>query len=149
MKTAAKIFFGIAGCVLAGLAAAESRAATYVSVGVGYRSGCFLTPPCRPRCRVVYCPAPVVHVPRPVCYVVTPPPPPAIVVSRARPVTPPLTLADIKALAKAGVSDEVIISQIRNSKTVFRLTTAEIIDLTESGVSQRVIDALINTASGR
>ena len=59
----------------------------------------------------------------------------------------PLGLADIKALAKAGVSDEVIMSQIRNSRTVYRLSTAEIIDLKDSGVSQRVIDFMINTPS--
>ena len=59
----------------------------------------------------------------------------------------PLGLADIKALAKAGVSDEVIISQIRNSRVVYRLTTAEIIDLKDSGVSQKVIDFMINTPS--
>ena len=57
----------------------------------------------------------------------------------------PLGLVDIKALAKAGVSDEVIISQIRNSHTAYRLTTSEIIDLKESGVSERVIDFMINT----
>jgi hypothetical protein len=59
----------------------------------------------------------------------------------------PLGLADIKALAKAGVSDEVILSQIRNSHVVYRLTTAEIIDLKDSGVSNRVIDFMINTPS--
>jgi hypothetical protein len=59
----------------------------------------------------------------------------------------PLGLADIKALAKAGVSDEVVISQIRNSHVVYRLTTVEIIDLKDSGVSQRVIDFMINTPS--
>ena len=59
----------------------------------------------------------------------------------------PLGLADIKALSKAGVSDEIIISQIRNSRTVYRLSTAEIIDLKDSGVSQRVIDFMINTPS--
>lgn len=57
----------------------------------------------------------------------------------------PLGMADIKALSRAGVSDEVIISQIRNSRTAYRLTTAEIIDLKESGVSQKVIDFMINT----
>jgi hypothetical protein len=57
----------------------------------------------------------------------------------------PLGVADIKALAKAGVSDEVIISQIRSSRVAFRLTTAEIIDLKDSGVSQKVIDFMINT----
>ena len=59
----------------------------------------------------------------------------------------PLGLADIKAFSAARVSDEVIISQIRNSRTVYRLTTAEIIDLKNSGVSQRVIDFMINTPS--
>jgi outer membrane lipoprotein SlyB len=59
----------------------------------------------------------------------------------------PLGLADIKALSRAGISDEVIISQIRNSRTAYRLTTAEIIDLKNAGVSQRVIDFMINTPS--
>jgi len=58
----------------------------------------------------------------------------------------PLGIADIKALAKAGVSDEVIISQIRNSHTVYHLSTAEILDLKDGGVSERVIDFMINTA---
>jgi uncharacterized protein YcfJ len=59
----------------------------------------------------------------------------------------PLGLADIKALARAGVSDDIIISQIRNSRTVYRLSTAEIIDLKNAGVSNRVIDFMINTPS--
>lgn len=59
----------------------------------------------------------------------------------------PLGLADIKALSKAGVSDEVIISQIRNSRVVYRLSTPEIIDLKDAGVSERVIDFMINTQS--
>jgi uncharacterized protein YcfJ len=58
-----------------------------------------------------------------------------------------LTPADIKALAKSGIGDEVIISQIRNSHTVFYLNTAEIIDLRDAGVSNNVIDFMINTPS--
>jgi uncharacterized protein YcfJ len=58
-----------------------------------------------------------------------------------------LAPADIKALAKAGISDDVIISQIRNSHTAFYLNTAEIIDLRDAGVSNKVIDYMINTAS--
>jgi outer membrane lipoprotein SlyB len=58
-----------------------------------------------------------------------------------------LTPADIKALARAGISDEVIISQIRNSHTVFYLNTAEIIELRDTGVSNKVIDFMINTPS--
>ena len=59
----------------------------------------------------------------------------------------PLGLPDVKMLAKNGVSDEIILSQIRNSRTVYHMTTAEIIDLKDAGVSERVIDFMINTPS--
>ena len=59
----------------------------------------------------------------------------------------PLSLADVKALAAAKVGDDVIISQIRNSRTVFHLSSADIIDLKNAGVDERVIDFMINTAS--
>jgi outer membrane lipoprotein SlyB len=57
----------------------------------------------------------------------------------------PLSVDDIKALSKAGVGDEVILSQIRNTRSVYHLDTQQIIDLSSSGVSSRVIDAMINT----
>ncbi len=57
----------------------------------------------------------------------------------------PLSVADVKALAQAGVDDNVIISQIRNSHTVYHLTAADIIDLRNAGVSNPVIDFMINT----
>jgi len=61
-----------------------------------------------------------------------------------------LTVADIKALAKGGLSDEVILSQIRSSQAVFNtLSTEEIIDLNTSKVSQKVIDFMINTGNLR
>ena len=41
----------------------------------------------------------------------------------------PLSLADVKALAAARVGEDVIVSQIRNSRTVFHLSSADIIDL--------------------
>jgi hypothetical protein len=59
----------------------------------------------------------------------------------------PLAVADVKAMSKAGVSDDVIISQIRNSRTVYRLSAADIIDLHDAGVSQKVIEFMINTPS--
>jgi len=55
-------------------------------------------------------------------------------------------VADVKALAKAGLSEEVIINQVRSSGVVYHLTGAEIIDLKESGVTENVINAMINTA---
>jgi hypothetical protein len=57
----------------------------------------------------------------------------------------PLQLADIKAMARSGVSDDVIISQIRNTHSAYRLTAADIIDLHNSGVSDRVVNFMINT----
>ena len=57
----------------------------------------------------------------------------------------PLSLADVKALAQSGVSDYIIISQIRTSDTVYHLTAADIIDLRNAGVSNAVIDFMINT----
>ena len=57
----------------------------------------------------------------------------------------PLSVADVKALARAGINDDVIISQIRNSHTVYHLSAADIIDLRDAGVSNRVIDFMINT----
>ena len=57
----------------------------------------------------------------------------------------PLTVVDVKALAKAGVGDDIIISQIRNSRTVYHLSTADIVDLKTAGVSEKIIDFMINT----
>jgi outer membrane lipoprotein SlyB len=59
----------------------------------------------------------------------------------------PLGITDIKALARAGVSDDVIISQIKSSHTVFRLSAADIIDLHSAGVSDVVVNFMINTQS--
>ena len=57
----------------------------------------------------------------------------------------PLGVADVKALARSGINDDVIISQIRNSHTVYHLSAADIIDLRDAGVSNQVIDFMINT----
>jgi len=55
-------------------------------------------------------------------------------------------VADVKALAKADLGEQLILNQIRNSGVVYHLTAAEIIDLKESGVSEKVINAMISTA---
>jgi hypothetical protein len=57
----------------------------------------------------------------------------------------PLTLADVKAMAKLGFGSDVIIAEVRNSRTVYHLTANAIIDLKNSGVSDQVIDFLITT----
>ena len=43
-----------------------------------------------------------------------------------------MTVADIRALVKDGLSDVVMQSQVRNNQAVFHLTKAEIIDLKSS-----------------
>ena len=59
--------------------------------------------------------------------------------------TEPLTIDDVISMSRARISDDLIISQIRNSRTVYRLRTADIVDLKRTGVSERVIDFMINT----
>lgn len=59
----------------------------------------------------------------------------------------PLSITDIKALAKANISDDVIIAQITTTHTGFHLTSSDIIDLRDAGVSDRVINFMINTAT--
>jgi len=57
----------------------------------------------------------------------------------------PLSVADVQALTRAGVGDDLIISEIRNSHTVYHLSAGDIIDLRNAGVSNRVLDFMINT----
>jgi len=59
----------------------------------------------------------------------------------------PLTMADVKAMAKAGISGDVIINQIVSTHTGFHLSPADIIDLRDSGVSDKVVNFMISTAS--
>src|SRR6185503_14223798 len=59
----------------------------------------------------------------------------------------PLSLADVKALAAAKAINDVIVSQIRNSRTVFHLSSADIIDLKNSGVDETIIEFMINTTT--
>ena len=75
-----------------------------------------------------------------------PPSTPNRVQPRWMPPVQPISVTDVKAMVKAGVADGVVINQIQQSRVVFRLSTQEIIDLKESGVSNKVIDFMINTA---
>lgn len=58
-----------------------------------------------------------------------------------------LSIDDVKKMSKAGLSDSVIIGQIQSTNSVFYLSTADIIYLKNSGVSQRVIDYMIQTGN--
>ncbi len=71
------------------------------------------------------------------------PPQPAVVVAQGQ----PLGIADIKAMAKAGVGDDIIINQINNTHSVYNLDANDIIDLKNGGVSEKVITYMMNTGA--
>ncbi|MFI5334816.1 MAG: glycine zipper domain-containing protein, partial [Chlamydiales bacterium] len=56
-----------------------------------------------------------------------------------------LSLQDVKNMSRNGLKDDTIISQIQATNSSFRLTADQIIDLKKSGVSQKVIDYMIQT----
>jgi hypothetical protein len=60
-----------------------------------------------------------------------------------------LGITDIASMTQAHVSDDVIISQIRSSGQVFRLSSNDIVWLKQSGVSDAVIQELQATAYRR
>jgi len=59
----------------------------------------------------------------------------------------PTSVAEVKALVKAGVSDDIIISQIRNTRTIYHLTSTDVIGLRDAGVSDNVLNFMIRTPS--
>lgn len=63
------------------------------------------------------------------------------------PPVPPPSLNDIKAMARAGVSDDAIIAQINNSRAVYHLDADALIDLHNAGVSEKVITFMENTVN--
>jgi hypothetical protein len=58
-----------------------------------------------------------------------------------------LSTADVKKMSQAGLSNTAIINQIQATSSIFYLSTADIIDLKNSGVSQRVINYMIQTGN--
>ncbi len=56
-----------------------------------------------------------------------------------------MTKDDVIALARAKVSDDIILAQIKSSDSHFHLSTQDIVDLAKAGVSDKVIDAMIKT----
>jgi hypothetical protein len=58
----------------------------------------------------------------------------------------PLALADIANLSRAGVNDGVILRYIRDQGTVYTLNSADVVRLRHAGVSQSVIDYMLQTA---
>jgi hypothetical protein len=56
----------------------------------------------------------------------------------------PVSMADVVRMTKAGVSDDVIIEQLKASKETFLLSTDDILQLKNAKVSDRVIAVMIN-----
>lgn len=56
-----------------------------------------------------------------------------------------MSIDEVVRLAKEGLSDDVIVSQIKATYSYFELTTDDIIELKKAGVSEKVIDAMIKT----
>ena len=58
-----------------------------------------------------------------------------------------LSLYDIKALARAGVSDGVTLRYLRNSGTTYYLNSDDVAGLRKAGVSQSIVDYMLRTPS--
>ena len=58
-----------------------------------------------------------------------------------------LSTDDIKKMSRAGLSDDTIMTEIHETKSTFYLSSADIVDLKKSGVSQKVINYMIQTGN--
>ena len=56
-----------------------------------------------------------------------------------------LNVQDVINMSRNGLSDEVIINQINVTKSVFHLSSNQIIEMRNQGVSERVINYMIDT----
>jgi hypothetical protein len=57
-----------------------------------------------------------------------------------------LSLYDIKSLARAHVRDSIVLRYLRDHGTVYFLTSQDVTDLQKAGVSQSIIDYMLQTA---
>lgn len=57
-----------------------------------------------------------------------------------------MSIDGVVRLAKEGLSDDVIVSQIKATNSYFELTTDDIVELKKVGVSEKVINAMIKTS---
>jgi hypothetical protein len=58
---------------------------------------------------------------------------------------PPLTQTDIISMVKAGMTEEDIMRRIDDTRTVFRLSSEEVVRLRNEGVSDRVVNYMLDT----
>ena len=62
-----------------------------------------------------------------------------------QPVPAPLTQSDIILMVKAGMGDEDILRRIDATRTVFRLSSEDVLRLRQEGVSDRVVSYMLET----
>jgi hypothetical protein len=56
-----------------------------------------------------------------------------------------LSMKDIEKMSQAGISDDKIIGAIHSTGSVYHLSTNDVQELKDNGVSQRVIDYMLQT----
>jgi hypothetical protein len=56
-----------------------------------------------------------------------------------------LSLWDLKALARAGVSDAIVLRYLRDQHTVYYLSSDDVTGLRKAGVSQSVVDYMLQS----
>jgi|ERR1700722_6786570 len=56
-----------------------------------------------------------------------------------------LSLYDIKALSRAGVSDGIILRYLRDQHTIYNLNSDDVAGLRKAGVSQSIVDYMLQT----
>jgi hypothetical protein len=57
-----------------------------------------------------------------------------------------VTKEDVKKLVAAGISEDVILSYIRNNGPVVKLSADDVVELKQAGASERVLAAMMGTA---
>lgn len=57
-----------------------------------------------------------------------------------------LSIVDIESLSQSHVNDGVILRYLRNTGTIYTLNSADVINLRRAGVSQSVIDYMLQSA---
>jgi hypothetical protein len=69
-----------------------------------------------------------------------------VAAATAQPAPPPMTVHDVIQMTRSGVSESLIVSQIHSSNSVFHLQAADITALSQQGVNDRVIQAMMDTS---
>ena len=57
----------------------------------------------------------------------------------------PISPADVISMSKAGLTDDEIIARINDSRTVYKLNAADVVQLSQEGVSERVVNYMLDT----